>query len=207
MARVNNRKYQICKSWTIALSEEQKKMVYQKGIKAENIRHFIENFERETTGAKISSNDWMRLRDIISRTPSLQLCGDLAAGKTFLIKQLIFNDLKRIYIVMDSHHEFMELEEIRNIATDLKKSCRLIMPSNPEGAIGMFKVYYNLIMNSTFPNNYVLVVEEALRYKGSGLINLLAEARKFIYVLAITQQKIVDFCPYLYVDPYVKFHL
>ena len=96
MARVNNRKYQICKSWTIALSEEQKKMVYQKGIKAENIRHFIENFERETTGAKISSNDWMRLRDIISRTPSLQLCGDLAAGKSFLVKLLIKNDTRWI---------------------------------------------------------------------------------------------------------------
>jgi len=81
------------------------------------------------------------------------------------------------------------------------------MPDNPEGAIGMFRVYYNLIMNSKFPSNYVLVVEEALRYKENGLINLLAEARKFIFILVITQQKIVNFCPTVLVDPYVKYQL
>ena len=202
------RQGKICENWCIGLTAAQKKSVYLKGIKPENIRHFIENFDKDKTGAKkINSNDWRRLMGIIDRTPSLQLCGNIAAGKTFLVKNLIEHDTSRVYIVMDSHHEFTELNEVRNIAMDLKGSCRLVMPDNPEGAIGMFKVYHNLIMNSKFPSNYVLVVEEALRYKENGLINLLAEARKFIFVLVITQQKIVDFCPAVSVDPYVKYQL
>ena len=51
------------------------------------------------------------------------------------------------------------------------------------------------------------MIEEALRYEESGLINLLAEARKFLFILAITQQKVVDFCPAVEVDPYVKYQL
>ena len=194
--------------WDIRLTQKQKESVYLKGIKAEHIRHFIENFDKDKIGAKkINSSDWRRLMDIIDRTPSLQLCGNIAAGKTFLVKNLIQKDTSRIYIVMDSHHEFTELEEVRNITMDLKKSCRLVMPDNPEGAKGMFKVYYNLVMNSKFPSSYILIIEEALRYQESGLTNLLAEARKFIFVLAITQQKIVNFCPAVEVDPYVKYQL
>jgi len=208
MSKTNRQNSKICENWCIGLTAVQKQNVYLKGIKAEHIRHFIENFDKDQTGAKkINSNDWRRLRDIIDRTPSLQLCGDIAAGKTFLVKNLIQKDTSRIYIVMDSHHEFVELPEVRNITMDLKKSCRLVMPDNPEGAKGMFKVYYNLIMNSKFPSTYILAVEEALRYQEDGLTNLLAEARKFIFVLAITQQKIVDFCPAVSVDPYVKYQL
>jgi len=208
MARKHNKNGKIEISWHLGITKEQQKIICQRGIRQEHVRRFLEDFDKDKIGAKkINSNDWRRLMDIIDRTPSLQLCGDIAAGKTFLVKNLIQKDTSRIYIVMDSHHEFMELQEVRNISMDLKKSCRLIMPDNPEGAIGMFKVYYNLIMNSKFPSNYVLVVEEALRYQESGLKNLLAEARKFIFVLAITQQKIVDFCPAVSVDPYVKYQL
>ena len=208
MQRIPNKTNKMREHWDIRLTQKQKESVYLKGIKAEHIRHFIENFDKDKIGAKkINSSDWRRLMDIIDRTPSLQLCGNIAAGKTFLVKNLIQKDTSRIYIVMDSHHEFTELEEVRNITMDLKKSCRLVMPDNPEGAKGMFKVYYNLIMNSKFPSSYILIIEEALRYQESGLTNLLAEARKFIFVLAITQQKIVNFCPAVSVDPFVKYQL
>ena len=68
--------------------------------------------------------------------------------------------------------------------------------------MGMFKVYYNLIMNSQFPSHFVLVVDEALRYKESGIINLIAKSRKFLKVMAISQEQLVDFCPQLYVENY-----
>ena len=196
-------KAKLTKVWPIGLSEEQMLLVAKKGVRPEHVRHFIENFSKGQEKAKrIPSSDWKELRSIISRTPSLQLTGDINSGKTYLVRSLIQNDRDHIYIVLDAHQEFEFLPEVTQITADLKNSVRVKLPEQPQGAIGMFNVYYNLIMNSQFPKHFVLVVEEALRYKEVGIKNLLAEARKFLYVLAITQEKLVDFCPSIEVEPY-----
>jgi hypothetical protein len=188
--------------WQIMLSDEQKVFVAKKGLRPEHVRHFIETYSKGQGIKRLPSGDWQELRSIISRTPSLQLTGDINSGKTYLVRSLIKNDRDHIYIVLDAHQEFTFLPDVNNITPDIKHSVRIKLPEAPQGSIGMFSVYYNLIMNNQFPKHFVLVIEEALRYKDVGIKNLLAEARKFLYVLAITQEKLVDFCPCIEVEPY-----
>lgn len=178
----------------------------KKGIKPEHFRAFIEKFGNNGDATKniIKSSEWKRLRDIMDKTPSLNIVGDINSGKTYLSKQLISNDKNHIFIVLDAHNEYEELPIVTSINTDLKQSSRIKLPEQPSGAVGMFSVYYNLIMNNQFPKHFVLIVDEALRYKDAGIKNLIAESRKFLKVMAISQEQLVDFCPVLFVENYNK---
>lgn len=200
--RKNDLRYDI--SWSIALNKELQQQVIEKGIKPDHIRNFIREFETNGNSA-IPSNDWRSLKHILKRMPSLQLVGDIGSGKTHLTKTLIQNDNDHIYIVLDSHDEYVDLPGIQQITSDLKSSCRIIVPKLPESAIAMFGVYKNLITNNTFPANYVLVIDEAFRYKKAGIKNLLAESRKFIKVLAVTQESLAEYCPKAKVKPYIEY--
>lgn len=207
MAKNQKKRFRIDKIWPIGLNEEQHIIVAQKGIKPEHIRHFIDNFEQRNGLKRIDSGDWRELRSILERVPSLQLVGDVGSGKTHLARSLIENDKDHIYIVLDAHEEFTHLPEEHQILPSITKNCRIKLPEQPAGAVGMFKVYYNLIMNNAFPANFVLVVEEAMRYKDTGIKNLLAEARKFIKVLTLNQELLVDFVPHITVKPYNQYRV
>jgi len=206
MAEKYAHKAKISRMWHFGLTAEQFVKAREKGIKPEHLRQFVETFKTEVSNT-IDSSDWKRLRSVIERTPSLQLTGDVGSGKTFLVTELIKNDKNHVYIVLDAHNEFDFLPEITTITPDLKESHRIQLPKQPQGAIGMFNVYYNLIMNQQFPRHYVVVIEEALRYKNNGILNLLAESRKFLFVLAVTQELLTDFCPRIKVEPYNEFRL
>jgi hypothetical protein len=200
------RKYD--KTYGFACSEEHKIKIAQKGLKPENFRQFIEKFGTDENGKNtIKSSEWKRLRDIMEKTPSLNVVGDINSGKTFLAKQLISQDKNHIYIVLDAHNEYDTLPIINTINTDIKESCRIKLPDQPAGAVGMFSVYYNLIMNNQFPKQFVLIVDEALRYKEAGIKNLIAESRKFLKIMAISQEQIVDFCPTINVENYNKIRI
>lgn len=186
---------------------EQHQNIAIKGIKPEYFRKFVDDFGNHEEDVKIPSSDWRRLKSIIERTPALQLVGNIGSGKTHLTKLLIQNDKDHIYIVLDAHKEYDWLDEVNQITTELNKNVRIRLPDQPEGAVGMFKVYYNLLMNSQFPKHFVLIVDEALRYKDAGIENLLAEARKFLFVLAVSQRQIVEFAPSVKVEPYNKIRI
>lgn len=207
MGRKLGKNTKISKIWPIGLTESQHLVVAKKGIKPEHIRHFIDTFEERNGLKQIRSNDWRELRSILERVPSLQLVGDIGSGKTFLTRSLIENDKGHVFIVLDAHNEFGHLPLEHQILPSIARSCRIKLPDQPEGAIGMFKVYYNLIMNNTYPAHFVLVVEEAMRYKNTGIKNLMAEARKFIKVLALSQEQLVDFCPHINVKPYNQYRV
>jgi len=202
MVFIMKRKGKITYNLTTGLTDDLRKQVAIKGIRPEHIRAFIANYNKGQERKTIRSDDWMALRSLLEAAPSLQVVGDVGAGKTYLTKLLIRNDKKHIYIVLDAHNEYPELPEANNITPDLKQSCRIRLPDQPMGALGMFQVYYNIVTNNRFPENYVFVVDEALRYKSVGIKNLLAESRKFLKILAISQEKLVGFCPYIVVEPY-----
>ena len=201
-----NKKY--TKSIKFRVTEEQLIMAAQKGMKPEHFRAYVENFGIGSEGKKIiKSSEWKRLRDILDKTPSLNLVGDVNSGKTYLAKQLIANDRNHVYIVLDAHDEYDELPVVTAITADIKSHCRIKLPDAPEGAIGMFRVYYNLIMNQQFPKHFILVVDEALRYKKAGITNLLAESRKFLKILAISQERLVSFVPSIFVENYNRVNI
>ena len=202
----------LTKRYVFACSEKHRRKALEKRIKPEHFRSFIENFGVTNNGNKINSNEWKKLKTILKQSPSLNIVGGVGSGKTFVTKELIKKDKDHIYIVLDAHNEYTDLPVVNNITTDLKNNCRIKLPDQPEGAVGMFKVYYNLIMNNTFPSNFILVVDEALRYRDFGIKNLMAESRKFLKVLAISQEEIsksnvsedYNLCPILYIEPYYK---
>lgn len=199
------KKVKLSKQYNFAVSEEQKRKAAQKGIKPEHFRAFIEKFGKEENGKNmIRSDEWRRLRDIIVKSPSLNIVGDINSGKTYLVKELIKNDRNHVYIILDAHNEFDYLPEINNITPDLKETCRIKLPDAPMGSIGMFNVYYNLITNNRFPAHFCLICEEALRYKDAGIKNLMAESRKFLKIIAVSQEQLVDFCPIVHVENYNK---
>jgi hypothetical protein len=179
------------------------KQLFRDGkVTPEDVRRFLKNF-KESEG--IPSNDWQALSEVLDTVPSLQLVGDIGAGKSYLVKQLVHHDKKRVYIVLDAHNEYPELPSVNNIVPEQTVSARIELPKMPEGAMGMFTVYKGLVTNRVFPPNFVLVVEEALRYENVGLKNLLAESRKFIKVVAVMQEKPYDFCPSVKVKPHKPF--
>jgi hypothetical protein len=190
------------KRYGFALTEEQQQQLVKKAIKPENFRQFIETYGNENEETKIKSTEWKRLREIMDRVPSLQLVGDVGSGKSWLVRDLISQDKNHVFIVLDAHDEYSDLPVVNSITTDIKESCRIKLPDQPAGAVGLFAVYYNLIMNQQFPKHFLLVVEEALRYKNSGIKNLMAESRKFLKVLCVAQEKLVSYVPSITVEPY-----
>jgi len=190
------------KKFTFRLTKEQTKQMSKKGIRAEHLRQFIATYGLDNQSERINSSNWQGLKSLLEAAPSLQVVGDVGSGKSYLTKLLIKNDADHIYIVLDAHNEYPELIETNNITPGLKHSCRIKLLDQPTAARAIFSVYYNLVTNNHFPENFVLVVEESLRYKTSGIVNLLAESRKFLKVLAISQERLVDFCPCVKVEPY-----
>lgn len=192
---------------TIRLTEELHKAALKKGIRPEHFRQFVEAFDRGANQARIKSDDWRRLKDILIKVPSLQLIGDVGAGKSHLVRELVKNDRDHIYIVLDSHHGFDFLPRIHQISPTITKSSVLEMNKMDDAAGLNFKMYKSLIQYDTYPKNFVLVVEESLRYKKYGIVNMLAESRKFIKVLAITQARLVDFVPEVHVENYNRIRI
>jgi hypothetical protein len=187
-----------------ACSEQQKVEMAKKGMKPEHFRNFIESYGDNGEHAKIKSSEWKRLKEILIKVPSLQLIGDVGAGKTHLTRELVRNDRDHIYIVLDSHGGFDFLPQIHQISPKLTESSLLVMNKMDDAAGLNFKMYKSLIQYDTYPKHFILVVEESLRYKKHGIINMLAESRKFLKVLCITQEKIVDFVPDINVENYNK---
>lgn len=122
----------------------------------------------------------------------VQLIGNSGIGKTTAMKNLIANDPSHVYIVLDAHNEY-ELPEIQAMTDDLTQSCRIKMPEQIAACKGLFQVYYNQILSKKWPSNYVIVIEEAHRYRE--VKELLKEARKFVKLMAITQEALGDFTP------------
>ncbi|MCX8178386.1 MAG: ATP-binding protein [Candidatus Aenigmarchaeota archaeon] len=123
----------------------------------------------------------------------VQVVGNSGIGKTTLIKQMIANDPNHIYIVFDAHNEYQNLQDIQTITDDLTQSCKIKMPEQIAASKGLFQVYFNQILSKKWPNNYVIVIEEAHRYRE--IKELLKEARKFVKLIVITQEALGDFTP------------
>lgn len=193
---------------TIRVNQDLKIKAAKKGLKPENFRAFIENYGNEENKKNIiKSSEWKRLKDILIKVPSLQLIGDVGAGKSYLTAQLIKNDKDHIYIVLDSHKGYEFLPKIHQINPIIKHSSVLEMNKMDDAAGLNFKMYKTLIQYDTYPKNFVLVVDESLRYIDHGIINMLAESRKFLKVLAVTQKRIVDFVPEIHVENYNKIRI
>lgn len=122
----------------------------------------------------------------------VQLVGDVGIGKTEVIKRLIESDKQHIYIVFDVHDEY-PLPAIQGIADNITQSSRIRMPEQISASKGLYPVYHNQILSHKHPEKYVVVIEEAHRYRE--IKELLKEARKFVKVIAICQEQLGEFCP------------
>lgn len=205
MVIIDKGKQKLNLRWPIALSEEHWSKVVQKNIKPEHIRHFIENFDNytKTKHKVLGSNDWQRLSKILDKVPSLQIYGKVGSGKSHLVKQLISNDKNHRYIVIDSHSEYTELPNNQSIVTNFESNYRLQMQKEQEAAKTMFGVYYNLLLQD-FDEDVIIVIEEARRYR-KYVKQLLAESRKYVKIIAVTQEVLADFAPVIEVKPFIDY--
>jgi len=146
---------------------------------------------------RIRSGDWKTLKERLFSSPSLQVVGDVGSGKTYTVKELIRNDPEHVYIVFDAHNEYDFLPRADSITDGFSESVRVVLPPQPAAAKGVFPLYVNQILTRKWPDRYVFVVEEALRYPE--VIGLLAESRKFARVLTVSQRKVVEFVPAVFV--------
>ncbi len=145
----------------------------------------------------IRSGDWKTLKERLFSSPSLQVVGDVGSGKTHTVKELIRNDPEHVYIVFDAHDEYDFLPRVDSVSDGFSESVRVVMPPQPAAAKGIFPLYVNQILTRKWPEKYVFVVEEALRYPE--VIGLLAESRKFARILTVSQRRIVEFVPAVFV--------
>ena len=122
----------------------------------------------------------------------IQLIGDVRIGKTTSVQKLIKSDKEHIYIVFDSHNEY-DLPEVQMISDDLKHNCKISLPKQISACRGLFPVYENQILSKKFPEKYVVIIEEANRFRE--IKELLREGRKFIKVIAVCQESLGTFCP------------
>lgn len=155
----------------------------------------IEHLSKTSSENTIKSSEHSKLFKFCfnhSGDKPVQLIGNSGIGKTTAMKNLIANDPSHVYIVLDAHNEY-ELPEIQTMTDDLTQSCRIKMPEQIAACKGLFQVYYNQILSKRWPNNYVIVIEEAHRYRE--IKELLKEARKFVKLIAITQEPLGDFTP------------
>jgi hypothetical protein len=65
-------------------------------------------------------------------------------------------------------------------------------------------MYKSLIQYHSFPKNFVLVIDDSLRYENHGIDLMLSESRKFLKILAVAQRRLknVDFITELYLENY-----
>jgi len=161
---------------------------------SERLREFILNdLKLEHDVVTVNRDDLEGLRRLIfNNDKPIQLTGKVGVGKTTSIKRLIESDDEHIYIVFDCHDEY-DLPEIQTLTTNLTQSSRIKMPKQISASQGLFPVYFNQILSRKYPENYVIVIEEAHRYEETRV--LLKEARKFVKLIAILQEPIGDFCP------------
>ena len=141
---------------------------------------------------EIKAGDWQALKACLDSC--LQVVGDVGAGKTLTVKELIKNSKEFIFIVFDSHNEYSFLPKIEMITSDISSSARIEMPKEVSASKGLFPVYSNQILSRKWPNNFVFVIEEAHRYKKEVKL-LLSEARKFAKIIVVNQEPIAYFTP------------
>jgi signal recognition particle GTPase len=142
---------------------------------------------------KVNRNNIETLKQLIFHDDNpIQIVGYVGVGKTTCMKRIIESDSKHIFIVLDAHDEY-NLSEIQSITVDLKNSVRIKMPKQVSASRGLYPVYHNQILSQKWPENFVIVIEEAHRYPQ--VKELLKEARKFVKVIAICQEPIGNFCP------------
>jgi len=149
------------------------------------------------SGDKIQSGDWKALKEMLFSSPSLQVVGNVGSGKTYTVQELIRNDSEHTYIVFDAHDEYDFLPRVDSVSGDFSESTRIVLPPQPAAAKGIFPLYVNQILARRWPEKYVFVVEEALRYPE--VVGLLAESRKFARILTVSQRRIVEFVPVIYI--------
>ncbi|MEM5867334.1 MAG: AAA family ATPase [Candidatus Aenigmatarchaeota archaeon] len=174
-------------TWRLFLSKYHRKA-------SERIRQLIKaDLEALQEIPKVNRNDIEALKKFIfSDNNPIQVVGQVGIGKTTCMKKIIENDSGHIFVVFDCHDEY-NLPEIQTITTDLKQSCRIKMPKQVSASRGLYPVYHNQILSQKYPENYVVVIEEAHRYPQ--VKELLKEARKFVKVIAICQEPLGNFCP------------
>jgi type II secretory pathway predicted ATPase ExeA len=162
---------------------------------SQRLRELIEQDIKEIAGIpEVQRDDIQKLKEMIFQNDlPIQLCGFVGVGKTTAIQKLIQQDQQHVYIVLDCHDEYQFLKDIHVITSDLKESCRMKMPKQVSAARGLYPVIHNQILSQKWPENFVVVIEEAHRYPLA--IELLKEARKFVKLIAICQEPLGKFCP------------
>jgi len=166
-----------------------------RGERSHLLRHLLKAhlFGLEKNAIIVHRDDLARIEGLIFRDDRpVQLVGNVGVGKTTVVKKLIAGDKEHIYIVLDAHDEY-DLPEIQTLTKNLTYSCRIRMPKQVSASRGLYPLYHNQVLSQKWPENYVLVVEEAHRYPQAK--ELLKEGRKFIKVIAICQEPLGDFCP------------
>jgi ABC-type glutathione transport system ATPase component len=156
------------------------------------LREFIERDLKGYNGKEQIQRDKIdTLLSVVNSEPCLQITGQTGCGKSTMVKKLIEKDTAHIYIIVDSHSEYTG-KEITSISKDVKHNCVLRLPKSSAGSKGVFSVYAQQILSEKLPESFIIVVEEAHRYKE--IKELLKESRKFVKVLAITPEKLTDSC-------------
>lgn len=139
-------------------------------------------------------DDTHGLLQIVNDVPALQIIGDIGVGKSTMVKNLIKQDRKHVYVVIDAHNEY-DLPEVKSITNDITESSVVKLPEMVSGGKGVFSVYHNQILSQKLPDNFIVVVDEAHRYKE--IKEMLKESRKFVKVITITPEPLGFFCKVL----------
>jgi hypothetical protein len=169
---------------------EEFKRKYEKVGLSSKVRELIlRELNGNSNEVMVKKLDWRSLQKIVFADDlPYQIVGNVGAGKSLTVKELIKNDKSRIYVVFDSHGEY-NLPEIQMISQEIKQSSRIVLPKQVSASIGLFPVYANQILSQRWNSNFVFVIEEAHRYAESKL--LLKEARKFCKLITISQEPLI----------------
>jgi len=169
-------------------------------FKAENknasakLKQLMENSLNNGSDTKLIQRDNITgLIKMINEAPALNLSGNTGVGKTTMIKNLIKNDSSHVFIIIDSHSEYLDLglPAITSITPEVLQSSRVVLPTQSSGAKGLMSVYTQQLLSTKFPDTHILIVEESHRYK---IAELMKESRKYIKVIAVSPERVYNFC-------------
>lgn len=132
------------------------------------------------------------LRIVMEDKHPLQLVGNVGVGKSVMISKLIKFCSKTkpeiVFIVYDVCKEHLYLPTIQNLSENLTESSRLELPQQLASSQIMLTIHIQQILAKKLPDNFIIVLEEMLRFKESTIIA--HEARKYVKAILVGQKRL-----------------